>query len=92
MKEMQIVVGTQFFILGGETDGERVWRRDQQAHGGNQHVQASGSCHQPLAALRVILQDALIAFQNSFLWRRTGWTVRRREMSLLDVLAAREHM
>lgn len=50
------------FLLAGKVDGERVWRRDQQAHGGNQHVQTSGSCHQPLAALRVILQDALIVF------------------------------
>lgn len=65
------------FLLASKADGERVWRRDQQADGGNQHVQTSGSCHQPLAALRVILQDALIAFKNSFLWCRTGWTVRR---------------
>lgn len=83
------------FLLGGQADGERVWRRDQQAHGGNQHVQTSGSSHQPLAALRVILQDALIAFQNSFLWCRTGWTVRCREVrattSPLHHFAASKH-
>lgn len=50
------------FLLAGQADGERIWRGDQQTHGRNQHVQTSGSCHEPLAALRVILQDALVPF------------------------------
>lgn len=55
------------FLLVGEADAERVWWGDQQTHRGNQHIQTSRSCHQPLTALRVILQDALISFQNPFL-------------------------
>lgn len=53
---------TGCFLLFGEADAERVRWGDLQTHGGNQHVQTSGSRHQPLAALRVLLQDAFVPF------------------------------
>lgn len=66
----------QPFLLGGKADTERVWWGDQQTHRGNQHVQTPRSRHKPLAALRVILQDALIPFKNSFLKDETEDTNR----------------
>lgn len=59
-----------WLLLVGEADAERVGRGDQQTHGGDQHIQASGSRHKPLAALRVVLQNPLVPFQNTFLGGR----------------------
>lgn len=58
---------TECFLLGGDSDAEGVWRGDEQAHRGNHHVETSWPRHKPLAALRVVLQDALISFHNTFL-------------------------
>lgn len=49
-------------LLLGEADAVRVRRGDLQTHRGDQHVQTSGSRHQPLAPLGVILQDPFIPF------------------------------
>lgn len=47
--------------LVGKTNAVWVWWRYEQTHRWNQHVQTSRSCHQPLASLRVVLQDAFIS-------------------------------
>lgn len=63
------VVATRNFnnLLAREVYGQRVWRRDDQTNGRDEHVHASGTRHIPLAALIIVLQDALIPFVHDFL-------------------------
>ena len=54
-------------LLVGKADGEGVGRGDEQTHRGDQHFQTSRTCHVPLATLGVVLQNALVSFQDPFL-------------------------
>lgn len=54
-------------LLAGKVHSQWVWRRDDQAHGGHEHVDASRTRHVPLAAFIVVLQDALVTFVHDFL-------------------------
>ena len=55
------------YVLAREVHGQRVGRRDDEAHGGHEHVHAARAGHVPLAPLIVVLQDTFIPFVDNFL-------------------------
>lgn len=65
---IQVTVPRNFNnLLASEVHSQRIRRRNNQTDRGHEHVHASRAGHVPLAALIVVLQDALIAFVHDFL-------------------------
>ena len=55
------------YVLAREVHGQRVGRRDDEAHRGHEHVHAPRAGHVPLAPLIVVFQDTFVPFVDNFL-------------------------
>lgn len=54
-------------VLAWEIHGQGVGRRNDEAHGGHEHVHAARASHVPLAPFVIVLQDTLVPFVDDFL-------------------------